>query len=216
LVTPVACRSLAGHYSPNPVVLSGSLNQSIRMKPLHLPTRLSAQCAPGVFIAMRDSIRDEQYRDLAELRHQIRLFLQRSDLTAREIGLEPQQYQLLLCIRGMSPERPRTIRAISERLLLKHHSTVELVDRMEANHLVSRSRDQEDRRQVFVRLEPKGERLLAQVVRKRVDDLQAGGRKFVKALTSLLDKNGKGAARRSSRKPVVRRTQTPRPRPAYR
>jgi DNA-binding MarR family transcriptional regulator len=150
---------------------------------------------------VKERIHDEQYRSLAELRYQIRLFLQRSDATAREMGMEPQQYQLLLAVRAMEPEQPCTIRALSERLLLKHHSAVELVDRMEANNLVIRSRDQEDRRQVFVHLHPKGEQLLARIVLKRLDDVSADNRTFLKAITSLMRKedNGNGLGELSPR-----------------
>jgi DNA-binding MarR family transcriptional regulator len=136
---------------------------------------------------MTESIRDDQYRSLAELRHRIRLFLQSSDVSAREVGVEPQQYQMLLAIRAMDAEEPCTIRALSERLLLKHHSAVELVDRLEANKLVTRSRGQQDRRLVLVHLQPKGRRLLEKIVRRRLADLRADGRKFVKALDSLLN-----------------------------
>jgi DNA-binding MarR family transcriptional regulator len=145
---------------------------------------------------MKRSIRDDQYQSLAELRFRIRLFLQRSDAAAREAGVEPQQYQLLLAIRGLEPEAKCTIRALSERLLLRHHSTVELVDRLEMNNLVARSRDQEDRRQVFVQLQPKGQQVLERIVRKRLEDLSSNGRALVRAVTSLLDKdrsNGKAA-----------------------
>jgi DNA-binding MarR family transcriptional regulator len=156
---------------------------------------------------MKDPLHDDQYRNLAELRHQIRLFLQRSDQTAQEVGVEPQQYQLLLAIRGMDPGQQCTIRALSERLLLRHHSTVELIDRLEANGLVCRSRDKEDRRQVFVTLQLKGEKLLGQIVHKRIDDLRTGGRNFVQALNSLLEKTGSSRARRPSRGPTPGRTE---------
>jgi len=145
---------------------------------------------------MTEGIRDDQYRSLAELRHLIRLFLQSSDLSSREVGVEPQQYQMLLAIRAMDTEEQCTIRALSERLLLKHHSAVELVDRMELNKLVARSRGQQDRRQVFVRLQPKGRRLLEKIVRRRLADLRTDGRKFVKALDSLLNDSQQNGPRK--------------------
>jgi DNA-binding MarR family transcriptional regulator len=140
---------------------------------------------------MAKGISNETYRSLAELRYHIRVFLQISDVAAREVGIEPQQYQVLLAIRGLDPGEKSTIRALSERLLLKHHSTVELVDRLEAKGLVVRSRDREDRRQVCVNLRPKGERLLEKVVRKRLGELRTDGRELVKVLQALLDGNGR-------------------------
>ena len=148
---------------------------------------------------MASSIRNEQYQMLAELRYQIRLFLQSGDVTAQEVGIEPQQYQLLLAIRGMPAKQQCTIRALSERLLLKHHSTVELIDRMETNQLVVRARDQKDRRQVFIRVQPKGEKLLNQIVQQRIEDLHTRGRTFINALTALLDKNGKSGTKPRAR-----------------
>jgi DNA-binding MarR family transcriptional regulator len=145
---------------------------------------------------MTERIRDDQYRSLAELRYVIRLFLQSSDVSAREVGVEPQQYQMLLAIRATDTEEQCTIRALSERLLLKHHSAVELVDRMEANGLVTRSRGLQDRRQVFVRLQPKGRRLLEKIVRRRLADLRSGGRRFVKALDSLLNNSRQNGNRK--------------------
>jgi DNA-binding MarR family transcriptional regulator len=140
---------------------------------------------------MTQRIRDEQYHSLAELRYRIRLFLQASELSAKEVGVEPQQYQMLLAIRAMNGTtngtKGCTIRALAERLLLKHHSTVELVDRLEARKLVSRSRDRKDRRHVFVALQPSGRRLLEKVVRRRLTDLRGDGRDFVRALDTLLN-----------------------------
>src|SRR5262245_2945636 len=106
---------------------------------------------------MKSGTRTEQLRALAELLYEIRIFLQQGEIAAQSQGIGSQQFQVLLAIRHLQPGQPCTIRALSEQLLLKHHSTVELVDRMEDSRLVARTRDREDRRQVFVKLQPKGE-----------------------------------------------------------
>src|SRR2546427_13270702 len=95
-----------------------------------------------------------EYRALAEFRHALRRFLAFSAEAARTAGVEPQQHQLLLALRGLTDGVPATIGALAERLGVRHHSAVELVDRMEARGLVRRTRGGGDRRQVLVRLAP--------------------------------------------------------------
>src|SRR5580698_5462911 len=77
-----------------------------------------------------------EYRALAELRYRIRHFLREGDAKARAVGLEPQQSLMLLAIRGLPEGREATIQTLAERLALKHHSAVELVDRVETNGYV--------------------------------------------------------------------------------
>jgi DNA-binding MarR family transcriptional regulator len=136
---------------------------------------------------MREKITADEYRGLAELRYRIRRFLQEGDDTARQAQLEPQQYLLLLAIRGLPEGQEATIRTLADRLSLRHHSTVELVDRMEAHGYVKRTRGREDRRQVLVSLHPRGERLLEHVVQQRIIELRANGRALVQAISGLLE-----------------------------
>jgi DNA-binding MarR family transcriptional regulator len=128
-----------------------------------------------------------EYRALAELRHRIRRFLQEGDEAARRAGLEPQQYLLLLAIRGLPDGQEATIRTLADRLTLRHHSTVELIDRMESHCYVKRTRGREDRRQVLVSLQPRGEKLLESVVGKRIIELRSNGRELVDAIAALLE-----------------------------
>src|ERR1700741_2568431 len=113
---------------------------------------------------MAGKITENEYRALGELRYRIRRFLQEGDMTAKQAGLEPQQYLLLLAIRGLPARQDATISALGDRLSLRHHSSVELIDRMEAHGYVRRTRGREDRRQVLVSLQPRGEKLLEKVV----------------------------------------------------
>jgi DNA-binding MarR family transcriptional regulator len=135
---------------------------------------------------MRKKIRTVEFQALAELRYKIRSFLKEGDAAARLAGLEPQQYLMLLAIRGLSPELPPKIQTFAERLSLKHHSAVELVDRLEQRGLVRRTRSKADRRQVLVSLLPRGEKLLERVVQQRIGELQASGRELVMAIDALL------------------------------
>lgn len=130
-----------------------------------------------------------EYRALAELRYRIRQFLSEGDAIARAAGLEPQQYLLLLSIRGLPENEEATISALADRLALKHHSVVELIDRLELHGYVRRVRGREDRRRVLVSLLPRGERLLEQVARHRIGELRANGHALVRAISQLLEKS---------------------------
>lgn len=100
------------------------------------------------------------YRALADLRYQIRCFLNSSERAATAAGLNPQHHQLLLALKGAPPGVETTVTYLAERLQLRHHSLVELIDRLQARGLVRRSRSRSDRRVVLVAATPHGERLL--------------------------------------------------------
>jgi len=138
---------------------------------------------------MSEKITASEYRSLAELRYRIRLFLREGDATALSEGLEPQQYQMLLAIRGVEEGESATIGTLAERLAIKHHSAVELIDRLEKRGYIRRVRDKDDRRQVHVLLLGRGEKALAAVVEERISELRASGSKLVGAIRSLLKRN---------------------------
>ena len=140
---------------------------------------------------MATAITAEEYRALAQLRHRIRLFVREGDAKARAAGLEPQQYLILLAIRGLPESTEATIRVLADRLALKHHSVVELVDRLEQRGLVRRSRSRDDRRRVLVSLLPRGEKLLEEVARDRISELRSSGAALVAAIEALLERNEK-------------------------
>src|SRR5260370_3390308 len=104
-------------------------------------------------------------------------------------------------IRDSSVTRVQTCALpISDRLALKHHSAVELIDRLEAHGYVRRSRSRDDRRRVLVALLPRGEKLLEQVARDRIGELRASGAALVNAISALLENGGSLAAKK---KPAV-------------
>ena len=127
-----------------------------------------------------------EYQALAELRYRIRKFLREGDTVASETGLEPQQYLLLLMIRGIPHGQEATVSNLAERLVLKHHSVVELIDRMETHGYVRRSRSREDRRSVLVSLLPRGAKLLEEVAHHRVGELRASGAARANAIAARL------------------------------
>jgi DNA-binding MarR family transcriptional regulator len=133
-----------------------------------------------------DTANTVDYRALAEFRFQIRQFLRFSEAAARKVGLEPQQHQLLLAIKGMEPPAKPTVGELATRLQTKHHSVVELIDRLEARQLVSRRRSQQDRRQVWIELTPEGERLIEALSVEHRAELETAGPALLDALRALL------------------------------
>ena len=147
-----------------------------------------------------------EYQALAELRYRIRHFLSEGDAVARSVGLEPQQYLLLLTIRGLPEGQEATVSALAERLALKHHSAVELIDRLETNGYVRRNRGRDDRRRVLVSLLPRGERILEQVAKHRIDELRATGHELVRTIDQLLDKTRKAQRSNHQKKAIAKGT----------
>ena len=128
----------------------------------------------------------EDYSALGEFRYRIRCFLHFSESAAREEGLEPQQHQLLLAVRSLDPSNGPTIRALAEHLLIRHHSAVGLIDRMEERGLIERVRGIDDRRQVRVRLTTQGAEKLTRLSVIHRDELRNSGPTLVEALGSVL------------------------------
>jgi DNA-binding MarR family transcriptional regulator len=159
-----------------------------------------------IYIALRYSyivakeITTAEYQALAELRYLIRKFVREGDAVARSAGLEPQQYLLLLAIRGLPEGEEATIRELADRLALKHHSTVELIDRLETHGYVRRNRSRDDRRRVLVSLLPRGEKLLEQVARHRISELRSSGAALVDAIGALLENGRPPLAGKQNRK----------------
>lgn len=126
------------------------------------------------------------YASLAEFRYQIRKFLQFSDTAAREHGIEGQQHQLLLALKGLPPDLKPTVGTLAERLQLRHHSTVELLDRLVDRGFVTRSQDPDDGRQVLIRITRQGETLLEKLTHAHRAELHTAGPRLLEALQSLL------------------------------
>jgi DNA-binding MarR family transcriptional regulator len=126
------------------------------------------------------------YQALAEFRYQIRRFLHFSEQVVKQAGLERGQYQLMLAIKGMpAGVRPR-IRELANRMEIRHHSAVELVNRLEAGGFVHRTRAQDDRREVLLALTPRGEQVLAELALHHHDELRSAGPELVAALRRVM------------------------------
>jgi DNA-binding MarR family transcriptional regulator len=135
----------------------------------------------------------EHLRRLAEFRYRLRCFLHVSQTAAEEMGLRSQQYQLLLCVGGMPEGTAPTIANVAARMLLKHNSAVELVDRTIEQGLLRRSTDEQDHRCILLRVTAQGERILSSLADFHTRELEHSGPELVRALQGVLRASGRGA-----------------------
>lgn len=149
--------------------------------------------------ARRRPVPRMDYETIADLRYQIRRFLRIREDAARATGIEPQQYVLLLQVKGFEHRQPATIGALTERLQIRHHATVQLVDRLARRGLVRRRRAELDRRGVVVELTPRGEAILRKLALYSLAELRTGGPALAASLTRVVDVNGTGRPRPKQR-----------------
>ncbi|MEU8247819.1 helix-turn-helix domain-containing protein [Nonomuraea sp. NPDC048916] len=117
----------------------------------------------------------QDYEALARFRFGIRRYLRFSEETVRRAGLTPQQYQLLLALKGFPGRDWAFVRELAERLQLRHHSVVELVNRAQAQDLVRRAAHPGDARAVRVLLTSAGERVMTHLGALHRDELRRLG-----------------------------------------
>ena len=130
-------------------------------------------------------ITDTEYEALATLRYALRRFLRFSEEAAHEAGLTPQQHQALLAIKGFKEGKPMTIGELAERLQIRHHSTVGLVNRLSAEGLVARKPSEIDRRQVHLALSARGESVLEKLSARHKEELRRAGPEIQRLLQKL-------------------------------
>ena len=136
---------------------------------------------------MTTHLNKAEYQLLAAFRYALRRFLHFSEDSARAIGVEPQQHQALLAIKGF-PDRDRiTIGELAERLQVRHHTAVELAGRLVSNGLAARDPDAADRRQVYLSLTPHGEAVLGQLAAAHREELRRMGPELRALLDRLSD-----------------------------
>jgi DNA-binding MarR family transcriptional regulator len=133
-------------------------------------------------------------RRMAEFRYQLRRFLHVSQMATEQMGLRPQQYQMLQCVVGMPDGMEPTIANVAKRMLLKHNSAVELVDRAIEKDLLRRSGDALDHRRILLRVTPQGERILASLAAIHTRELEQSGPELVRALDHVLRAGKRTAA----------------------
>lgn len=113
------------------------------------------------------------------------------DLLSRHGGLTLQQFNVLRILRGAGPEGLPTLE-IAERMVERTPGITRLLDRLENKDLVTRTRSQTDRRQVFCQISKAGLNLLDEVdgpVHELDESVLRGlSEREVQSLIKLLDK----------------------------
>lgn len=133
-------------------------------------------------------------RDLAEFRFQLRGFLSFSETASEACGVAAQQYQLMQVIGALPEGKDASISYIAERMVLRHNSTVELVDRAERAGLVQRRSDERDLRRSLVQLTPHGKTIMEKLVVEHLHELERCGGEIERALLKLMNSDHKTAA----------------------
>ncbi|MGH9729245.1 MAG: MarR family transcriptional regulator [Candidatus Acidiferrales bacterium] len=139
------------------------------------------------------------YQALAEFRYEIRRFLNFSEQAARAAGIEPQQHQALLAIKGLPLTQRATVGALAERLQIQHHSAVELADRLESHGWLKRMRSRRDRREVLLGVTRRGTQLLNELSLQHRGELRAAGRTLLRALEAAMSHGGRAGNSRGAR-----------------
>ncbi|MGH3305142.1 MAG: MarR family winged helix-turn-helix transcriptional regulator [Streptosporangiaceae bacterium] len=140
----------------------------------------------------------DDFEHLLAFRTSLRRFQRWSEDQAKAAGLTHVQHQLLVAVKGHPGGLPPSVRDLAAYLLLRHHSTVELVDRAEGAGLVRRVADARDARLVRVRLTAKGERVLTELTPAHLIELHS-----LAAILDALVVDGTGREDRPERQPGV-------------
>jgi DNA-binding MarR family transcriptional regulator len=143
------------------------------------------QEAPRPANASPEAPRDSDYEALAAFRARLREFLAFSDRASATVGMTQQQYQALLALHTHRDAQPLSIRALAGLLLIKHHSAVGMVDRLEREGLVRREPSPRDRRVVAVRLTARGVKALAKLATVHRAELRRIAPEFVRVMSIL-------------------------------
>jgi DNA-binding MarR family transcriptional regulator len=124
-------------------------------------------------------------KSLAEFRYQMRKFLSFSEAAAERCGIATQQYQLMQVIAALPEGQHASISYLADRMILKHNSMVELVDRAERAGLVKREHDERDLRRSLVKLTSEGEQILQKLVKEHLDELVPKCGNLIESLQNL-------------------------------
>ena len=124
--------------------------------------------------------------DLAEFRYQLRRFVSFSETASEAAGISAQQYQLLQVVATVPEGQESSISYIAERMVVRHNSAVELVDRAEKAGLVQRVADPNDHRRSLVETTSRGNDLLAQLVPVHLAEVRTENGDLLRSLQQLI------------------------------
>jgi DNA-binding MarR family transcriptional regulator len=124
--------------------------------------------------------------ELAEFRYRLRKFLSFSEVASEVVGISAQQYQLLQVVAAVPEGRESSISYVAERMLVRHNSAVELVDRAVKSGLVCRVADESDHRRSLLEITDRGAEVLARLVAEHLAEIDAEGPEMMRALQRLI------------------------------
>jgi DNA-binding MarR family transcriptional regulator len=127
----------------------------------------------------------DDYQALGAFRDALRRFLRFSESAAETLGLTPQQHQAMLAVRAHQDAEPNSVGQLAERLLIKNHSAVGLVARLQERGLVTRETSPDDRRRVLLKLTPKAEQQLETISRNNLRELKSSAEVFNALLATI-------------------------------
>ena len=127
-------------------------------------------------------------KELAEFRYQLRKFLSFSEMASESLGISAQQYQLLQVIATLPEGQESSISYIAERMVVRHNTAVELVDRAEKAGLVHRVADLNDHRRSLVEATSRGNDLLGQLVPVHLAEVRTENGELLRSLQQLIGK----------------------------
>ena len=131
------------------------------------------------------NLRPEDYDALGAFRYAMRKFLRFSKDALAAAKVTTEQYEALLAVKTRSNSEGITVGELSERLQVKHHTTVSLLDRLVARRLVVRRRASEDRRQVHIKLTSRGGSVLARMAALHRREIRHRSSEMIAALRRL-------------------------------
>ncbi len=134
--------------------------------------------------------------DIAEFRYQLRRFLNFSETASEAAGISAQQYQLLQAVAVVPAGQECSISYLAERMVVRHNTAVELVDRAERSGLVERVADESDHRRSLVRITEKGGEMISRLIGPHLAEIEANGPELIRTLQRLLG-DRPGAARKA-------------------
>jgi DNA-binding MarR family transcriptional regulator len=129
-------------------------------------------------------VSQEAFEALAAFRLELRRYLSFAQSAAKMHGVTMEQHQAMLAIRA-SPARSLSVGELAKDLFLRHHSTVELVDRLARLGMVARCKDPRDGRKVNVVLTERGEATLAGLAASHLSELGDQAPDLARALRKI-------------------------------
>src|SRR6267378_867864 len=128
----------------------------------------------------------DDYEGLANFRYLLRKFLRFSkDFLTANGHLGPEQYEALLAIKAFSSVGGLNISQLSERLQVRHHSAVNIVDRLVERKLITREAIRSDRRRRFLELTPQGDKLIEELAFGHRQEIRDRSGELIEALERL-------------------------------